>query len=151
VGAAMTQRPDLYGCVLCSAPLLDMIRYTTSQLGATWTVEYGDPQQPEPFGWLWGYSPYHHVAAGVDYPALLMMVFDNDTRTDPMHGRKMVAALQANTSGRRPILLRTEADVGHGARTVDRSITEMADALAFAAHETGLEPSSVSSPRDRND
>ncbi len=140
VGAALTQRPDLYGAVICTAPLLDMIRYVTSQLGATWTVEYGDPARPEEFGWLWGYSPYHRVVEGVDYPAVLMMVFDNDTRTDPMHGRKMVAALQHATGGDAPILLRTESDVGHGARALDRSVTEAADSLAFAADRTGLEP-----------
>ncbi len=138
VGAGLTQQPDLYAAVICTAPLLDMIRYTTSQLGATWTVEYGDPADPEQFGWLWSYSPYHHVADGTDYPAVLMSVFDNDTRTDPMHGRKMVAALQHATSGSRPILLRTEADVGHGARSLGRSVAEAADVLAFAAHETGL-------------
>lgn len=140
VGAALTQRPDLYGAVICTAPLLDMIRYVTSQLGATWTVEYGDPARPEEFEWLWSYSPYHRVVEGVDYPAVLMMVFDNDTRTDPMHGRKMVAALQHATGGTAPILLRTESDVGHGARALDRSVTEAADALAFAADNTGLEP-----------
>ena len=117
-----------------------MIRYVTSQLGATWTVEYGDPARPEEFEWLWSYSPYHRVVEGVDYPAVLMMVFDNDTRTDPMHGRKMVAALQHATGGTAPILLRTESDVGHGARALDRSVTEAADALAFAADNTGLEP-----------
>ncbi len=139
VGAAVTQRPDLYGSALCTAPLLDMIRYVTSQLGATWTVEYGDPAVPEEFAWLWEYSPYHRVVAGTDYPAMLMMVFDNDTRTDPMHGRKMVAALQHATSGAAPILLRTESDVGHGARALDRSVAEAADSLAFAAATTGLD------------
>jgi prolyl oligopeptidase len=139
VGAALTQRPDLYGAVLCTAPLLDMVRYTTSQLGATWTVEYGDPADPEQFDWLWSYSPYHRVAEGTDYPAVLMSVFDNDTRTDPMHGRKMVAALQHATCGSRPILLRTEGDVGHGARSLDRSVAEAAETLAFAAHQTGLD------------
>ena len=114
-----------------------MIRYVTSQLGSTWTVEYGDPADPEQFGWLWDYSPYHRVEPGRDYPAVLMVVFDNDTRTDPMHGRKMVAALQHHSSGG-PVVLRTEADVGHGARSLDRSVTESADVLAFAARQTGL-------------
>ena len=139
VGAALVQRPDLYGAVICAAPLLDMIRYTTSQLGATWTVEYGDPQVAEQFDWLASYSPYHQVGEGVDYPSTLMMVFDNDTRTDPMHGRKMIAALQHATTGDSPIILRTEADVGHGARSLDKAIAETAESLAFAAHETGLE------------
>ncbi|MDP1877540.1 MAG: prolyl oligopeptidase family serine peptidase [Actinomycetota bacterium] len=139
VGAAMTQRPDLVNAVVCVAPLLDMIRYTTSELGPTWTVEYGDPQVPEQFGWLHAYSPYHRVVEGTDYPATMFAVFANDTRTDPMHGRKMCAAVQHATSGTRPLLLRTEGDVGHGARSLDRSVDEAADTLAFLARWTGLE------------
>ncbi len=138
VGAALVQRPELYGSVVCTAPLLDMIRYTTSKLGSTWTVEYGDPADPEQFEWLKAYSPYHQIKEGEKYPAVLMVVFDNDTRTDPMHGRKMVAELQHKTVGG-PVILRTEADVGHGARSLDRSVAESADSLAFAAHSTGLE------------
>ncbi len=139
VGAALTQRPDLYGTVVCAAPLLDMVRYVTSELGASWTVEYGDPEVPEQLDWLLAYSPYHNVTEGADYPATLFMVFDNDTRTDPMHGRKLCAALQAATSSDRPILLRSEGDVGHGARSVSRSVDESADMLAFTARWTGLE------------
>ena len=138
VGAAMTQRPDLYNAVVCVAPLLDMLRYTTSELGPTWTVEYGDPEDPEQFEWLHAYSPYHRVARGTDYPATMFAVFDNDTRTDPMHGRKMCAAVQHATSGTRPVLLRTEGDVGHGARSLDKSIQETADTLSFFARWTGL-------------
>jgi prolyl oligopeptidase len=131
VGAAMTQRPDLYNAVVCVAPLLDMIRYTTSELGPTWTVEYGDPEIAEQFGWLIDYSPYHNVHEGTDYPATMFAVFDNDTRTDPMHGRKLCAAVQHATSGTRPILIRAEGNVGHGARSMDKSIEETADTLAF--------------------
>lgn len=131
VGAAMTQRPELYNAVVCVAPLLDMIRYTTSELGPTWTVEYGDPEIAEQFGWLIDYSPYHNVHEGIDYPATMFAVFDNDTRTDPMHGRKLCAAVQHATSGTRPILIRAEGNVGHGARSMDKSIEETADTLAF--------------------
>jgi len=131
VGAAMTQRPELYNAVVCVAPLLDMIRYTTSELGPTWTVEYGDPAVAEEFGWLIDYSPYHNVDEGTDYPATMFAVFDNDTRTDPMHGRKLCAAVQHATSGTRPILIRAEGNVGHGARSMDKSIEETADTLAF--------------------
>ncbi|MDA8436347.1 MAG: prolyl oligopeptidase family serine peptidase [Actinomycetales bacterium] len=139
VGAALTQRPELYGTVVCTAPLLDMVRYVHSQLGRTWTVEYGDPQVPEELAWLLAYSPYHHVVEGTDYPATLFMVFDNDTRTDPMHGRKMCAAMQHATSGTRPVLIRSGAEVGHGARSLNRAIDEQADMLAFIARWTGLE------------
>ncbi len=138
VGAAITQRPDLFNAVVCVAPLLDMIRYTSSELGPTWTVEYGDPEVAEEFGWLFDYSPYHRVTDMADYPATMIAVFDNDTRTDPMHGRKMCAALQHATGGTRPILLRSEGDVGHGARSMSKSVEESADTLAFLARWTGL-------------
>jgi len=138
VGAAMTQRPDLYNAVVCVAPLLDMLRYTTSELGPTWTVEYGDPEDPEQFAWLHAYSPYHRVTPDTDYPATMFAVFDNDTRTDPMHGRKMCAAVQHATNGARPVLLRTEGDVGHGARSLDKSVQETADTLSFFARWTNL-------------
>ena len=147
VGAAMTQRPDLMNAVVCVAPLLDMVRYTTSELGPTWTVEYGDPEVPEQLDWLLGYSPYHRVQEGVDYPATMFVVFDNDTRTDPMHGRKMCAAVQHATAGTRPILLRGEGDVGHGQRSLSRSIDETADTLAFLARWTGLSPQQPSGSR----
>jgi prolyl oligopeptidase len=138
MGAQVTQRPELARTVVCQAPLLDMIRYTTSQLGATWTVEYGDPAVPEQLDWLLSYSPYHNVPEGTDFPALLMMVFDNDSRTDPMHGRKFVAAVQHADAGERPIVLRTEANVGHGARSVSKSVDEIAEWMAFVARWTGL-------------
>jgi prolyl oligopeptidase len=141
VGAAVTQRPELFAAAVCSAPLLDMVRYESFGLGATWSDEYGSAGVPEELGWLLGYSPYHHVREGVDYPAVLFTVFDSDTRVDPMHARKMCAALQHATSGTRPVLLRRERDVGHGARALSRSVALTADTLAFAARWTGLEVS----------
>jgi prolyl oligopeptidase len=139
VGAALVQRPDLYAAVVCSAPLLDMVRFERFSLGATWKVEYGTAEDPEQLGWLLSYSPYHHVAEGVAYPAVLFTVFDHDTRVDPMHARKMCAALQHATSSPRPVLLRREADAGHGARAVSRSVDLSADTLAFTAAWTGLD------------
>ena len=139
VGAALTQRPELFNAVVCVAPLLDMVRYTTSELGPTWTVEYGDPEIPEQLDWLLGYSPYHRVTEGTDYPATMFVAFDNDTRTDPMHARKMCAAIQHATSGTRPVVFRGEGDVGHGARSTSRAIEESAEVLAFAARWTGLD------------
>ncbi|MBX6384917.1 MAG: S9 family peptidase, partial [Microbispora sp.] len=138
VGAALTQRPDLYAAVVCSAPLLDMIRYEKFGLGATWNVEYGSADVPEEFAWLWGYSPYHHVREGVSYPATLFTVFASDTRVHPLHAWKMAAALQHAQAGNRPILLRSESEVGHGARAVSRSVELAADQLAFLARHTGL-------------
>jgi prolyl oligopeptidase len=139
VGAALTQRPDLYAAVICSAPLLDMVRYEKFGLGATWNVEYGSADDPEQLGWLLGYSPYHRVEAGVDYPATLFTIFDGDSRVDPLHARKMCAALQFATSSPAPILLRREKNVGHGARAMSKTIALSADTLTFAAAHTGLD------------
>jgi prolyl oligopeptidase len=115
-----------------------MIRYERFGLGATWNVEYGSGDDPEQLEWLLAYSPYHRVADGAAYPAVLFTVFDGDTRVDPLHARKMCAALQHATSSDRPVLLRREKDVGHGARALSRSVDLSADTLAFTAHWTGL-------------
>jgi len=146
VGAALTQRPDLYRAVVCSAPLLDMARYELHGLGRLWTDEYGSADDPEQLRWLLTYSPYHRVQPGVAYPAVLFTVFGSDTRVDPLHARKMCAALQAATSAppdTHPVLLRTETEVGHGARAVSRTVAEAADRLGFLAWATGLRPADV--------
>ncbi len=140
VGAALVQRPDLYAAVICSAPLLDMVRYERFGLGQTWNVEYGTASDAEQLGWLLSYSPYHHVVSGTAYPAVLFTVFTNDTRVDPVHAYKMCAALQHATSSGpgRPVLLRAEDQVGHGVRAVSRTAELAGDTLAFAARHTGL-------------
>jgi prolyl oligopeptidase len=141
VGAAITQRPDLYAAAICSAPLLDMVRYERFGLGETWTDEYGTAADPKELAWLLAYSPYHHVTDAAAYPAVLFTVFDSDTRVDPMHARKMCAALQHATSApfaQRPVLLRRESDVGHAARAVSRFVSLSAETLAFAGLRTGL-------------
>jgi prolyl oligopeptidase len=140
VGAALTQHPDLYRAVVCSAPLLDMARYEKFGLGATWSDEYGTAEDATELGWLLSYSPYHHVRDGVAYPAVLFTVFDGDTRVDTMHARKMCAALQAATAADpdiHPILLRAEGEVGHGARAISRTVELAADQLGFLAAHLG--------------
>ena len=142
VGAALTQWPEQFAAVACSAPLLDMVRYERFGLGETWNDEYGSAADPEELGWLLSYSPYHRVRPGTRYPAVLFTVFDGDTRVDTLHARKMCAALQHATSAplaQRPVLLRREGQVGHGARAVSRSVGLAADTLAFLARYTGLE------------
>ncbi len=137
-GAAVTQRPDLFTAAVCSAPLLDMVRYERFPIGETWNVEYGSAAKPEQLGWLLGYSPYHRVRDGADYPAVLFTLFSNDTRVSPVHGYKMCAALQHATASPRPVLLRAEGQVGHGARAVSLSATLAGDCLGFVAEQTGL-------------
>jgi prolyl oligopeptidase len=138
VGATLTQRPELFRAVVCSAPLLDMVRYERFGLGVTWNDEYGRADDPVELGWLYGYSPYHHVTEGTAYPAVLFTVFESDSRVDPLHARKLCAALQWATSSSRPVLLRAEREVGHGARSVARTIQLQADVLAFIADQLDL-------------
>ena len=111
-----------------------MVRYEEFSLGRTWNDEYGTAADLEEFGWLLSYSPYHRVVSGAAYPAVLFTVFDNDTRVDPLHARKLCAALQwaqSRLPAEAPILLRREENVGHGGRSVSRTVGLAADILAF--------------------
>jgi prolyl oligopeptidase len=138
VGAAMTQRPDLFAAVICAVPLLDMVRYPDFGIGRIWIPEYGDPSVPEEFSWLYAYSPYHHVREGTRYPALLMESADSDDRVDPMHARKFVAAVQAAQAGDRPILLRIEHNAGHGGSDLRKQrVDENVDELVFLVDQLG--------------
>ncbi|MBA3524611.1 MAG: S9 family peptidase, partial [Geodermatophilaceae bacterium] len=139
VGAALTREPARFAAVVCSAPLLDMVRYELFGLGRTWNDEYGTAADPQELDWLLGYSPYHHVVAGTAYPATLFTTFDADTRVDPLHARKMCAAMQHASTSPAPVLLRREIDVGHSARSVSRSRDLAVDQLAFLAAHTGLD------------
>ncbi|HZZ47593.1 MAG TPA: prolyl oligopeptidase family serine peptidase [Pseudonocardia sp.] len=142
VGAALTQHPEKYRAVVCSAPLLDMVRYERFSIGRFWSSEYGSADDPAELEWLLSYSPYHHVRPDVRYPAVLFTVFDADSRVDPAHARKMCAALQfasASDPAQLPVLLRRERDVGHATRSVSRSVGLGVDQLAFLAAHTGLE------------
>lgn len=139
VGAALTQHPETWSAVVCSAPLLDMVRYQRFGLGVTWTDEYGDADVPRELDWLLSYSPYHRVVDGTAYPATLFTVFDGDTRVDPLHARKLAAALQAATTrtpDEAPVLVRRETGVGHGGRALSRSIALTVEQLQFVAAHT---------------
>jgi prolyl oligopeptidase len=151
VGATLTQRPDLAAGVVCSAPLLDMVRYERFGLGRTWNDEYGTADDPVELGWLLGYSPYHAVREGTAYPAVLFTTFESDTRVDPLHARKLAAALQQATGSAAPIVLRRETSVGHGARAVSRTVGLAADQLTFLAAATGLDPFKIKLKRERPD
>ena len=139
VGAALTQRPELFRAVVCGVPLLDMLRYHHFRIAALWIPEYGSPDDPEAFRWLSAYSPYHHVRDGVAYPAVLLHAAASDTRVDSMHARKMTARLQAvNAQGRlaRPVLLRLESHAGHGAgKPLAKVIGQVVDEWSFVFSE----------------
>jgi prolyl oligopeptidase len=115
-----------------------MLRYERFGLGEMWNGEYGSVADPEEFAWLRAYSPYHHVVDGTDYPAVLFVVFEGDTRVDTLHARKMCARLQEATSGTRPVLLRRETGVGHAGKAVSREVGLFADQLAFFADQLRL-------------
>ena len=131
VGAAITQRPDLFGAAFCAVPLLDMLRFHEFLLGESWTGEYGSPEDPEAFEYLRAYSPYHNVAERA-YPAVLFKTAEGDTRVHPGHARKMTARMQAANAGDDPVLLRTETETGHGSgKPTSMVVREQLDEWAF--------------------
>ncbi len=140
VGAALTQRPDLFAAVVCSYPLLDMVRYHKFLVAGFWVPEYGSADNAEQFPALFAYSPYHHVKAGTKYPAVLFITGDADTRVAPLHARKMTALVQLSTASDRPVLLHYDTKAGHsrGFNTpVSKQIEDLTDELAFLFAETG--------------
>ncbi|HZQ26000.1 MAG TPA: prolyl oligopeptidase family serine peptidase [Terriglobales bacterium] len=141
VGAAMTQRPDLFQAVVCWHPLLDMLRYQNFMEAQFWVSEYGSADNAEQFKYLYAYSPYQHVKKGTKYPAVLFMTGDADTRVAPLHARKMAALMQADTGSDRPILLRYELKAGHSAgRSVTAQIGDLTDQLSFLFWQLGVSP-----------
>jgi prolyl oligopeptidase len=139
VGAALTQRPDLFQAVICGAPLLDMLRYDKFKVARFWVPEYGTADDPEQFRILYKYSPYHRVEQGTKYPAVMLVTGDSDTRVDPLHARKMAALLQAATASGRPVLLHYDTKAGHSAGLpLDRLIDTTADELAFLVWQLGV-------------
>jgi len=145
MGAMITQRPDLFRAVVCAVPLLDMLRYQNFQIAKLWIPEYGSAEDAKQFEWLYAYSPYHHVKPGGEYPAILFMTGDTDTRVDPMHAKKMAALMQAEAkngaSRERPILLRIETKAGHGqGKPVTKQIEESTDMYSFLFWQLGMKP-----------
>jgi len=114
MGAALTQRPGLFRAVVAHVGIFDMLRVEGTPNGLFNTTEFGSVKDPEQFRALHAYSPYHRVADGTAFPAVLFLTGKNDPRVDPWQSRKMVARLQAATSCGAPVLLRTSAHSGHG-------------------------------------
>ncbi len=137
MGAAMTQRPDLFGAIWCGYPLLDMLRYQKFEMGRLWTTEYGSAENTKDFPYLLKYSPYQNVKRGEKYPAIMFFTGDSDTRVDPLHARKMTARMQAADGGDRPILLHYSLAGGHSAGvSLTQLVADQADELAFLWNET---------------
>ena len=138
VGAVSNQRPDLFGAVVCTYPLLDMVRYHQFLVASFWVPEYGSSDDPEQFAYIHAYSPYHNVIDGGDYPATLYLSGDGDTRVAPLHARKMAALMQARNGSDNPILLRYHTQAGHsGGQPVSQQIDEMVDTVSFLLWQVG--------------
>jgi prolyl oligopeptidase len=132
VGAALTQRPDLFGAVVCQVPVADMLRYHLFTVGRAWIPEYGSADDPKQFPFLYKYSPYHNVKEGTAYPPTLVTTADTDDRVAPGLAKKFAARLQKATAGDAPILIRVETKAGHGGgKPVSKQIDESADVYEF--------------------
>ncbi len=141
VGAAMTQRPELFAAIVCSFPLLDMLRYQNFLAAKYWVPEYGSSENAEQFKYLNAYSPYQHVKAGAKYPGVLFVTGDADTRVAPLHARKMAALMQASAAPGRPILLKYDTEAGHsGGTPVGKQVEDSTDALSFLFWQVGVTP-----------
>ncbi len=139
MGAAFTERPDLFRAVVSYVGIYDMLRVELDPNGAFNVTEFGTVKDSEQFKALYAYSPYHRVKNGTAYPAILFPTGENDHRVNPMQSRKMMATLQAATNSGRPILLRTSSHAGHGIGTAaDEQIEEEADVLSFLFDQLGI-------------
>lgn len=143
-GAAVTQRPELFGAALVAVPLLDMLRYQDFLMARYWVPEYGSAEDAAQFAFLNAYSPYQKVKSGTAYPAVLLTAGENDMRVHALHARKMAAALQAATAevpGAKPVLLWVDREAGHGqGKPLNLKIRDAADQRIFFMWQLGMLP-----------
>lgn len=146
-GAAVTQAPELFEAAVVQVPLLDMLRYDEFEIAKLWRAEYGSSTEPTQFDYINAYSPYQNVTSklerlGQEYPATFIMAGEKDSRTDPLHARKFAAELQTaqgRDQAENPILLRIEANAGHGAgKPVSKLVESEADKWIFLQEELGM-------------
>ena len=138
MGAMMTQRPDLFGAIVCAAPLLDMLRFQKLSVGAWWFSEYGSADDAKQFEYLRKYSPYQN-ARRTKYPPILFSTGDADTRVDPSHARKMTALVQASNTADTPVILRYDTKGGHsGIGSVNKTVEEQVDWMSFLCDRLGV-------------
>ena len=140
VGAAMTQRPDLFKVAIPQVGVMDMLRYHKFTIGYAWAVEYGSSDKKEDFDYLYKYSPVHNLKSGINYPATIITTADHDDRVVPAHSFKFAAALQAAQSGANPTLIRIESKAGHGAgKPTSKQIEEATDIWSFTMQNLGMQ------------
>ncbi|QYF93197.1 prolyl oligopeptidase family serine peptidase [Massilia sp. PAMC28688] len=148
VGAAMTQRPELFGAAIPQVGVLDMLRFHKFTIGWAWTSDYGSADNPEEFKALVKYSPLHNLKKGSCYPATMITTADHDDRVVPAHSFKFAAAAQAaQAAGGAPILIRIDVKAGHGAgKPTAKVIEEAADRWGFLSRALGMsQPAKVAS------
>ncbi len=141
IGAVVTQRPDLYKAAVCQVPLLDMLRYHKFLIARYWIPEYGDAEtNPADFSNLLSYSPQHNIRLGINHPTMLVVAGENDTRVDPLHTKKFVAALQNNPGQIKPIMLRMDFDSGHGSgKSTEQLVNDLLFVMEFYMNELGMQ------------
>jgi prolyl oligopeptidase len=140
VGAAMTQRPELFQAVLCMVPMLDMLRYHRFDNAQVWKEEFGTVEDEADFAALQGYSPYQKVREGTAYPATMLVSGDADRNCNPLHARKMTARLQAANISESPIVLDYSQYRGHSpVLPLSERVEALTDRIAFLADQLGLE------------
>jgi prolyl oligopeptidase len=138
-GAVTMQRPDLFKAVVCAVPLLDMHRYHKFLIARYWIPEYGDADQKKDFDFISKYSPYQNIRQGVNYPTMLIKAGENDARVDPLHAKKMAAALQNSESQTNPILLFVDFESGHGSgQSIDQMVENSYLEWKFIMGELGV-------------
>ena len=138
VGATLTQRPDLFGAAYAGAGVLDMLRYHKFSGGDLWAPEYGSPDDPQAFKWLFAYSPLQNLKQDACYPPTIITTADHDDRVVPSHSYKFTAALQRDQGCAKPVIIRVETQTSHGYMPTDKRIAQTADVWAFLAHNLGV-------------
>jgi prolyl oligopeptidase len=139
VGAALTQRPELFGATLPLVGVMDMLRFQKFTIGWAWTSDYGSSDNAEDFKWLYAYSPLHNLKPGTKYPPTMVATADHDDRVVPGHSFKFTATMQADQAGPGPVLIRVETKAGHGGgKPISKIIEETADEWSFVAWNLGM-------------
>jgi prolyl oligopeptidase len=139
VGAALNQRPDLFGAALPAVGVMDMLRFHKFTIGRAWTSDYGSADNAEEFAALYKYSPLHNIKKGTKYPAVMVTTADHDDRVVPAHSFKYAATLQEMHAGDTPVLIRIETKAGHGAgKPTAKVIEEQADIYGFLMKNLGM-------------
>jgi prolyl oligopeptidase len=139
VGAALTQRPDLFRAVVCMVPMLDMLRYHLFDNAHVWCDEFGTADDAEDFSVIAKYSPYHQVRQGTVYPAAMFVSGDADRNCNPLHARKMTARLQTANASEHPIFLDYSKHRGHSpVLPLSERIEALTDRMAFLCDQLQL-------------